>query len=218
MVEIQKDVFWKAGILSLIVFVLGVLLGSFLDNYRVSQIEDEFKRVEIQWADAKVQSTYYQLMDPALCDAAIKENLNFADKIYKEGIKLEEYEAANKIADKMVFDKQRYALLKVDFWINSIVLKEKCKADYVNLVYFYLDKPSFNQKVKQDTQSGILEDLKEEYGAGLMLIPLPVDLDISMVNIMKDAYNITEVPTILINEKTKLEGVTKLSDLKKYLK
>jgi len=50
-----------------------------------------------------------------------------------------------------------------------------------------------------------------------MLIPLPMDLDISMINIMKDAYDIDIAPTILLNEETKLEGVTKQEDIEKYL-
>ena len=61
-----------------------------------------------------------------------------------------------------------------------------------------------------------MKDLKHEYGADLMLIPLPMDLDISMINIMKDAYNITVAPTILLDEEIKLEGVTKQEDIEKY--
>ena len=217
MVGIQKDAFWKAGIFTLVVFVLGVLLGLFLDEYRVSKVREDFSRVEIEWADAKIQSIYYQSMTSSFCEAAIKENLNFADRVYKEGLKIEQYENSNKLTKKMTIDKQKYALLKVEFWINSIILKKKCDANYVNLVYFYLNEPDFNQKIKQDTQSIILRDLKHKYGSDLMLIPLPIDLDISMINIMKDAYNITVAPTILLNEEIKLEGITKQEDLEKYL-
>ena|SRR3989344_248964 len=217
MVGIQKDAFWKAGIFTLVVFVLGVLLGLFLDEYRVSKVREDFSRVEIEWADAKIQSIYYQSMTSSFCEAAIKENLNFADRVYKEGLKIEQYENSNKLTKKMTIDKQKYALLKVEFWINSIVLKKKCNTDYVNLVYFYLNEPDFNQKIKQDTQSLILRDLKHKYGSDLMLIPLPMDLDISMINIMKDAYDIDIAPTILLNEETKLEGVTKQEDIEKYL-
>ena len=156
-------------------------------------------------------------MTSSFCEAAIKENLNFADRVYKEGLKIEQYENSNKLTKKMTIDKQKYALLKVEFWINSIVLKKKCNTDYVNLVYFYLNEPDFNQKIKQDTQSLILRDLKHKYGSDLMLIPLPMDLDISMINIMKDAYDIDIAPTILLNEETKLEGVTKQEDIEKYL-
>ena len=38
-----------------------------------------------------------------------------------------------------------------------------------------------------------------------------------MINIMKDAYDINIAPTILLNEETKLEGVTKQEDIEKYL-
>ena len=108
--------------------------------------------------------------------------------------------------------------MKVEFWLNSILIKDKCNVDYVNLVYFYKDKPKEEEKVEQETQSIILRELKEEHGSNLMLIPLPLDLNISMINIMKNAYNISKTPSLLINEKLKLDGVYNIERLNKIIK
>jgi len=217
---VQKDVFWKAGIITAIVFILGVSLGSFLESSRVKTISDEYKQVEVEWADAKMQSSYFQLLSPEFCDAAIRENLNFADRVYEEGLKIERYENANKLSSKdtLLYEKQRYALFKIEFWLNSIYLKEKCKANYTNVLYFYLDKPTLIEKPKQDVLSLILKELKDKYGQEIMLIPVPLDLNITTVNVAKTVHNVTVAPTILVNEKIKLEDLHSLEEIEEAIK
>ena len=51
-----------------------------------------------------------------------------------------------------------------------------------------------------------------------MLIPLPIDMDISMINIMKGTYDISKTPTILINEKIKVEGLQSFDELEALIK
>lgn len=214
----QKDVFWKAGLFTLVVFISGVLLGYFLESNRVDEIREEYRNVETQWADAKIQSSFYQLMTPSFCEESIKENLNFADRVYREGLKLEEYEQSNRITKEILYDKERYVLLKLEFWINSVYLKDKCKTNYTNLIYFYAQNPSLEQKGEQDSQALILKDLKNKHGAELMLIPLPIDLNIATISILRDAYNIDDVPALLINEKIKLDGVQSIEEIENVIK
>lgn len=218
--KLQKDVFWKAGILTAVVFILGILLGYYLESGRLTEIKEEYKQIEVQWADAKLQTVYYQTLSPDLCNAAIQENLRFADRVYEEGLKLEKFEKSNKLTkEKFLLDKKKYALLKVEFLLNSIFLKEKCKtANYTNLVYFYANNPTIDQKVQQLALSKTLKELKHQYGKELMLIPLPIDFDISVINIIKNSYDITSIPAILINEKIKLEGVQTIEEIEKAIK
>ena len=214
----QKDVFWKAGIITFIVFILGVSLGMFLESGRIKEIREEYQQIEVQWNDAKLQSNYFQILNKEFCPQAITGNLEFADRVYEEGLKLERYENANKLyEDQLLYEKRRYALLKVEFWFNSIYLKEKCNASYSNVVYFYKHTPSVIEKPEQDTQAAILTKFKEKYGNTIMLIPLPMDLNISTIKIMQDTYRITLSPTILINEEIKLEGLQDLAILESHV-
>jgi predicted DsbA family dithiol-disulfide isomerase len=51
-----------------------------------------------------------------------------------------------------------------------------------------------------------------------MLIPLPIDINIATINILKENYNISDVPTLLINEKIKLTGVYNIKEIEKEMK
>ncbi|HDH41709.1 MAG TPA: hypothetical protein ENG12_04830 [Candidatus Altiarchaeales archaeon] len=214
---IQSDVFWKAFVLTLVIFLLGIFMGFWLDNARVEQIRSEYKEMEISSIDARLQTLYYQIFKNSsnFCEPAIEENLRFADKIYAEGLRIEQYEKINKLTPSLISDKRRYMLLKLQFWLNCIELKRNCNASYTNVVYFY---SGLNETMEEYVQGIVLMDLKESCGRDMMLIPLAVDLNITTIDIVKHQYNITTTPTILIDEKIKLEGLQKRKDLERYIK
>jgi hypothetical protein len=175
--------------------------------------------MDIQWNDARLLSTFYQAFtgtnDPESCKSALQANLDFNNKIYQEGLKIEKYEDINKFTPYLLLEKKRYALLQMQFWINSINLKKSCNATYTNLVYFYSHDEGLS--VKQKVQSAILLDAKKKCGAELMLIPLPFDLDITAVNMIKSNFKINSTPSILIDEKVVLEDVQAEAVLRNYV-
>ncbi|MBN2014698.1 MAG: hypothetical protein JW778_05915 [Candidatus Altiarchaeota archaeon] len=214
---VAQDVFWKAFVLTLIIFVIGVFIGMWIDNSRVEEVREEYKGMEISSNDARMQSLYYQIFRNSsnFCEPAIQENLRFSEKVYAEGLRIDEYEKVNKLAPSLIIDKRRYVLLKLQFWFNCIELKRNCNASYSNVVYFY---SHYNTSMEENVHSAVLMDLKEKCGRGMMLIPLPIDLDIATIDIIKKQYNITVTPTILIDERVKLEGLQSKTDLGEYVR
>jgi hypothetical protein len=213
----MKNIIIKTTIMSIIIFVLGILIGVWLDNSRIEEIKGTLTSMDIEWNDARLQSSFYQKFtnNSESCENAIKSNFDFNDKIYKEGIEIERRENVNKLDIEIINEKIRYALLQLQFWSNSINLKESCKANYSSIVYFY----SFfdeNAKIDQRIQSVILSDLKEECGNKIILVPLPFDLNVSTVEFIKSEYKINSTPSLLINEKIVLTGIQNKEDILKY--
>jgi len=202
----QFDAFWKAFAISAAVFMTGIYVGVLLDSGRVDEVRAEYTGMDIQTSDARLQSLYYQTFKNTsnFCGPAINENLAFSDKVYREGLKIDQYEKVNKFAPALIGEKRRYVLLKLQFWLNAIELKKTCNASYVNVVYLY---SHYNATVQEQVQSTVLMDLKNQYGPEMMLIPLPLDLNITTIEIIKKQYGIKTSPTILIDEKIKLEGL-----------
>jgi len=214
----NKDIFWKALVLTVIVFFLGVFLGYLLERNRLEEFRSEFRKVELEWADARLQSQFFLKIEQGLCEDAINQNLIFADKIYQEGLKLDKYDASAPLTESSIeFERTRYALFKTEFLLNSIALKEKCNANYTNLIYFFAANPTDEQIAQQNVQSEILKEIKNKYGKDIMLIPLPIDLDISVINIFRNSHDIKTVPTVLINEKVKLAGVQSFERLEQEI-
>jgi len=212
----QFDAFWKALAITSVIFVTGIFVGVWLDSGRVEQVRDEYNTMDIRSSDARLQTLYYQTLNntPNFCGPAIEENLAFSDKVYEEGLRIEAYEKVNKLAPSLIKDKTRYVLLKLQFWLNCIQLKRACNATYTNVVYFY---SHYNTTMQEQVQSAVLTDLKNKYGPDIMLIPLPTDLNITTIEIIKKQYGIETTPTILIDERIKLEGLQKKEALEEKI-
>ncbi|MBU5557503.1 MAG: hypothetical protein KQA33_00270 [Candidatus Aenigmarchaeota archaeon] len=214
----QKDILWKAGILAAIVFIAGLSLGIWLDEQRVAATRSRLMDIDLQWNDARLTSLYYQLhasMDSRFCDSAIKNNFEFNDRIYKEGLLIERYEAVDRFAPELVQEKRHYALLQLQFWLNSIALKESCNASYQTLVYFYSHYDESLMAI-QKAQSAVLAEIKETCGPQLLLIPIPLDMNIGTVSLVAAEYNVTSAPSILLNDKV-LVGLRTKEELQQLI-
>jgi len=213
----QKNFFLYALILTLIVFNLGIFMGYMLENSRVSKINALSIDSELELLDQMTQKNAINLLDLG-CESLIEENVKFGDKVFKEAQQIAKYEEANKLGTEIITQHKRFDLLRSLFWMNSIEIKQKCNSDYHNVIYFYkYNDPSIEQKSKQTFFSNILSQIKENEGSNMMLIPLSADNNITSINLLIKKYNITELPTILIDEKIKITEVNDSSEIEKYL-
>ena len=219
MAENQKWVFLKALLVTLIIFNIGVYMGYMLEASRADKINQLYLESELLLLDQDIQREAFDIAD-LNCDKSVKANVDFANKIYEEALgTIQGYEQANKINDAIIFQHKRFDLLRALFWMNSIKIKERCNSNYHNIVYFYdyLD-PSAEQNGKQKFISNLLEQVKNKQGDNVMLIPIAGDNDLPSINLLIEKYGITEFPTILIDENTKVTEVKDIEDILKYLK
>ena len=214
----QKDLLWKAGLLTVVIFSIGIGIGMWLDISRVSSVQGQLTDIDLEWNDARLQSLYYGAPnDSVSCEAAIKANMDFNSKIYAEGQTIEKYEAVDRFAPDIIQQKKRYALLQFQFWLNSMNLKKSCDANYTTFAYFY-SHYNTSLEIDQNLQSAVLLQLKEQCGDSILLVPLPLDLDLTSIDLLKDTYKINSAPSILVDESTVLRGVQSLPDLEKIAK
>lgn len=217
-IDHKHSVFVEAFILTLIVFLVGFSLGYFVENYRTDKIIKEYKEYEVESLDLKLQNYYYQIMNRESCDSAIRQNFIFADKLYSKGLVLEKYEEANQISDELTLEKKRYVLLKTELWLNTLLLKEKCDAQFTTIVYFYSADPGNSARVaEQRVISNVLKTVKERHGNQVILLPIAGDMKLDAVSLQRDVYNIERLPSVLINEKDVLEGFSSVDDIEKFI-
>lgn len=213
----QKYIFLYALILTIIVFNMGIFMGYKLESSRINKIEDMYLESEMELLDQRIQKDMFDIVD-LNCELALEENIKFADKIYEEALIIKRYEDANKINSDIRFQHRRFDILRTLFWINSIRIKEKCNSDYHNIVYFYqYNDPSIEQTSKQKFFSNLLGELKNKMGNKIMLIPIAGDNEIASINLLLEAYDVEELPTILIDENIKITNLENIEDIEKYL-
>jgi hypothetical protein len=203
----RQRIFGDSLVVTLIIFLLAFSLGLLVEHWRASDIVDSYKSYELEALDLKLQNYYFQTMSRSNCDLAIEQNYQFADTLYSKGLILEKYEENNQITDTLLFEKKRYVLLKTELWLNALLLKEKCNADFDTLVYFYSADPANSAIVaQQKIISNVLRDIKGRRGDALILLPIAGDLGLDSIDLQMRAHNVSYLPSLLINEETILEG------------
>lgn len=209
----------ESFLVALIIFLIGFSIGFYIENFRTSQLIKDYNADELQALDLKLQNYYYQIMDQGSCKFALEQNLIFADKIYEEGLKIEKFEEADQISESVIIEKKKYVLLKTELWLNTIFLKNKCNTSFNTIVYLYSNDPKDTFKVSQQKMiSNILKDLKEKYGNEIILLPIAGDLDLDIVSMQMKLYNVSNLPSLVINEKDVLDGFHSAEELEQYLK
>jgi len=214
----QKRIFWEAFVLALFVFGIGVALGFFIEGWRGGEIDMMYLNSEVELLDLKLQG---QILDLNLvdCDKAIAENIRFADRVYEEAKTLKSYEDAQRLSESLILQHKKYDLLRALVWMNSIKIKEKCNANYHNIVYIYqYDNPGIEKRSEQSIFSKLLEELKNRQGDKALLLPIAGDLSSISIDTLRYKYNITELPTILIDEKIKITELNNVEEIEKLLK
>jgi len=215
----QKHAFWQALVLTFVVFNIGIFFVYMLEKNSADRIDKLYLNSELQLLDIRAQNDIYSLKNID-CESAVDENIKLADRIYEEAKVLQRYEDASRITDAMIMQHKKYDLLRTQVWINSIKLKQICNASYHNIVYLYIyanNEPPIEISARQNIFSKVLSNLKEEQGIKILLIPIPGDNNFSSINILKKIYNITELPAVLVDEKTKLTTIEEIKEIGKYL-
>lgn len=214
-----KGIFVETLIIAIAILLIGFSLGFYFEYLRVNTALEESKNFEIDALDLKLQNYYYQIMNKASCDEALNQNFLYADDLYNMGLVLDKYEEANKISDEILREKSRYVLLKTELWLNSVLLKEKCgNNSFHTIVYFYSnDKRDLVKNGEQMTVSNTLKELKEKMGNTIILLPIAGDLGLESIELQMRIYNVTYLPSILLDEKKVLTGFNSVEDIEKYL-
>jgi len=152
------------------------------------------------------------------CDRVVEKSVFLANVVYAEALKLEKYDSSNKLTERFELLHRRYDLLRTMLWKDIIDNKKICNSKINTVVYLYeYTNPSFETKGMQGAMSNYLGDLKNEYGDKIILIPIASDTDLDSLNSLKEAYNITKIPMIFVNEKYKFDTLDSLKDIREAI-
>ena len=124
----KKRVFWEALLLSVVVFLFGMLIGIAFESSKLTDINDYYIQSETSIMDAFALSAYSDI-DSASCPVLKQANIDFANDIYEEAVLLEDYENAGKITDSMKVMHKKYDVLRTFLWINTMKASEKCSRE-----------------------------------------------------------------------------------------
>ncbi|PIN90519.1 hypothetical protein COU60_01720 [Candidatus Pacearchaeota archaeon CG10_big_fil_rev_8_21_14_0_10_34_76] len=214
----NKHVFWQALVFTIIIFVIGLIFGFFIESYLAGQIEYSLAKSEINLLDEQVRIRAIGGFDID-CDKSKRGLFEFADRIYSEALKLEEQSSSSQF-DKETFDllHKRYDLLRTMLWVESNEIKELCGDNFHTLTYLYeSETTNTGVRAKQLYFSRLLAEIKDEHPEDILLIPIAIDTGLSSLEMIIENYEITDFPVVVINGEIKVSEVVTKSEFEKIV-
>ncbi len=212
----KKRVFWEALLLTLIIFILGMVIGANFERGKLDEINQYYTKSEILFMDLFALND--RIGSGETCKILIEANMRLADNIYEEAFVLEKYEEAGKITEGLKLAHRKYDLLRTYLWMNTMEISEKCKGEFSTVVYLYeYDPDDLIRRATQNVWARILFDLKNEKGNEIILIPIAVNSDLVSLDVLLEDFEISAYPVVIINEEIVVEEISSVDDLKIYL-
>lgn len=196
----NKNAFWQALIFTVIVFGFGIIMGFFIEDHRANIVNSNLLDSEISLIDE--QLAVKSIADFNLsCDSSVNKIFYFADDVYRNALKLEEYDGASTFTQQLTALHKRYDLLRLTLWLESVKIRKNCKSDFHTVVYLYDYKTEdFDKQAKQVYYSRILGEIKDKNKENILLIPIAVNMNLSSVDLAVSQYDISSFPAIIIDE------------------
>jgi hypothetical protein len=218
----RKKLIVLAGVLTLTLYFLGILTGYFVQVKVLSKTQEELKKVQEEFYNYTQNLDNVQLEQLYLTthqgELSCKILVSTIDEMHNSlayfwsrlPSKLEVYEKYSEVQPEYVKLKRDYTLLSIRTWLLSLDVKKKCSGEIMPALYFYSKECD-----SCINQSYILDELKKE-NPNFSAFIVDFNLDEPIVKIIRNVYNVTEVPSFIINDKL-YSGYQSLSQIKKII-
>jgi len=218
----RKKLLLIASITTIVLYFMGILTGYFVQVKILSRTQEELKKVQEEFYEYKQNLENIQLEQLYLTthqgELSCKILVSTIDEMHnnlayfwsKLPSKLEVYEKYSEIQPEYIKIKRDYTLLSIRTWLLSLDVREKCGEEIIPALYFYSrDCDSCID------QSYVLDNLKKE-NPNFSAFIVDFNLDEPIVKIIKNVYNVKEVPSFIINDKL-YSGYQSLEQMKKII-
>jgi len=217
MLQNKKRVFLEALLLTLLVFLLGMLVGVLFEEKRVDVIKEYYIQSEVSLMDIFALNNFANLKDVG-CDNLRNSNVDFADRIYEEAKLLDRYEKSGRLTDDMNLQHKKYDVMRTFLWINTMKYNELCEEKRTHTIVYLYDYSTKDLSIKATNSvwSKILEDLKEKYGHDIILIPIAIDSNLVSLNSILENFEIEKYPALIVDNKYVIEELSSVEEIEEY--
>jgi hypothetical protein len=192
------NLYLKAAIITLIIFLIGLFVVQQMDLMRFNELNNKVDLEVIEVNETKLLFLFTQLFDeitPEMCSVLEKRIEKQSEKTYSLILELENSRKKSLLIDYDLMEK-KYFLNNAELFLYFKQAKQLCVNNKaIPILYFY---PYYSDCSDCFTQATILNKVRDECTA--RIFAFPIDLDIEIISLLKAKYNVTENPSIVINE------------------
>ncbi len=215
MKKLGKKTYLISFFFTLIVYIAGIITGIFTERFITKKFilltKSEIERSKEKIKEIRRRMENLQLENFLLVTFGKNETCKFLSLLLEQieeelstfwkklPKRLEEYELKGSIPKEYEEVKRDYMLLSIRAWSISVSLKDRCNKNLVPVLYFYSKK--CEECIKQGEALDKFKLLAKSKGFIPMVFTVDAELEEPVIKVIKSVYNITEVPSILIENK-----------------
>ncbi len=202
---ISTDKYIIAGIITGLIFFLGLTLGLIFEDARYGLVQQVNQDQDVRYQSLQLQylflTTYNNENSCPILATTLQETItDLSDSLSK----VIAYEEENKGTESQQIAVQRkYLLDNLRYWLLAKESKQKCNMNVLPILYFY--KKGCATCPQQGTILTYFKDLLED-----KLLVFPINMNLAdqepMIKIIQAQFNVTEFPTMIVDGK-KYEGI-----------
>jgi hypothetical protein len=204
-----------AGVITFLIFSLGLTLGMVFEEQRYNWADDINQEQDVNYLSLQLQFLFLSAFENEHnCPVLLSTLQQSVDELSKSLSKILDFEKQNSLSqDDYTILERRYTLDNLRYWILADRAKESCDLDIVSILYFYSETCE-----SCPGQGTILTYFKKVFGEQVLIFPINVDLKETepMVKIATSMHDVQDLPTLII-EKEKYTGIVKKNDLQEII-
>lgn len=209
--RVKKYMLAMSLVIATVLFLVGFGLGMAFDNLRESEIDKLLTKSQLDMESFLLQQQILSKdLDSSTCTLAKTKFVELQSQRGEIGQKLDSYESKALTQTELNNLKRKHILLSVSSLMVLDNLKENCGfANLDSIIFFYKNDDDTSTK-----QGLILDKVYERFPDTLTIFAIDANFsEEPLVDFLKDKYDITRTPTIIINDKTKFEGLTQADEI-----
>ncbi|MFP4045651.1 MAG: hypothetical protein ACLFS3_01170 [Candidatus Aenigmatarchaeota archaeon] len=205
MKTIEKYKYFGLAIFAIVIFVLGMVFANSLWKNEIIDTETDLDRDTTELRSMELQLIYLQSESVKSCDL-LELGLQDTMSDYNENLKKVQNYNSTFNRERYRLLKKRYVLSGIMYWIFAEDLREKCDFNATTALFFTesLDEESRNECESKVTDN--LDSLKEDYGDGLLVFTVPMEMDLGMADVLEKQYEVEDVPLLVFNGNNTISG------------
>jgi len=204
--NVSTEKYIIAAIITIGIFLFGLLLGLVIEGKRAMYIESVSREQNLEYNSLQLQYSFVdQLSKEENCAAISNTFENNIQNLESTRKRLEEFDQNSRLS-KEDFNllKREYALAQVRYWLLARRTKDLCKKEISTILYFYSNDAECPDCSKQ---AFVLTYLKKLFKDKLLIFSFDSQQqDEPMIPTLKNTYNITKFPSLIIEGK-KFDGL-----------
>jgi len=210
----NKFIFLEAFLITIFIFVIGILIGISIENKNNYNSQVFYMNSEADLMDSYIWTSL--ISEEKNCGVVNEETINFANKVYEKSLLLEEYDKFALLMDDLTMLNKRYTLMKTFLWKSNLD-NFNCLNSTKIIVYLYnYNTDDLTIEAEQNVWSRLLMQLKEE-DKSLILLPIAANLNVSSLDFLLKEMNIEKIPAVIINNKEIVYDLERKDDLKNII-